>query len=178
MRSENATGNIENKGKIESSKLRAVGMSASDGSNAVTNSRIIELSGQESIGLHTDNKGTAGHAVTNTGTITLVDANDEDKPNIGIYSEHSSDVIVNNGKIETGKNTLGIYGKAGGNITLGASSETKVGDNGVAVFSTGGNINIANGAKLETGANNGVGVYYSGSNGTITNNTDKNYNRR
>ena len=173
MRSENATGNIENKGKIESSKLRAVGMSASDGSNAVTNSRIIELSGQESIGLHTDNKGTAGHAVTNTGTITLVDANDEDKPNIGIYSEHSSDVIVNNGKIEAGKNTLGIYGKAGGNITLGASSETKVGDNGVAVFSTGGDITIANGAKLETGANNGVGVYYSGSNGTITNNTDK-----
>jgi len=173
MRSENATGNIENKGKIESSKLRAVGMSASNGSNAVTNSRTIELSGQESIGLHTDNKGTAGHAVTNTGTITLVDANDEDKPNIGIYSEHSSDVIVNNGKIEAGKNTLGIYGKAGGNITLGASSETKVGDNGVAVFSTGGNINIANGAKLETGANNGVGVYYSGSNGTITNNTDK-----
>ena len=173
MRSENATGSIENKGKIESSKLRAVGMSASDGSNAVTNSRTIELSGQESIGLHTDNKGTAGHAVTNTGTITLVDANDEDKPNIGIYSEHSSDVIVNNGKIEAGKNTLGIYGKAGGNITLGASSETKVGDNGVAVFSTGGDITIANGAKLETGANNGVGVYYSGSNGTITNNTDK-----
>ena len=173
MRSENATGSIENKGKIESSKLRAVGMSASDGSNAVTNSGIIELSGQESIGLHTDNKGTAGHAVTNTGTITLVDANDEDKPNIGIYSEHSSDVIVNNGKIEAGKNTLGIYGKAGGNITLGTSSETKVGDNGVAVFSTGGDITIANGAKLETGANNGVGVYYSGSNGTITNNTDK-----
>ena len=173
MRSENATGSIENKGKIESSKLRAVGMSASDGSNAVTNSSIIELSGQESIGLHTDNKGTAGHAVTNTGTITLVDANDEDKPNIGIYSEHSSDVIVNNGKIEAGKNTLGIYGKAGGNITLGASSETKVGDNGVAVFSTGGDITIANGAKLETGANNGVGVYYSGSNGTIKNNTDK-----
>ena len=173
MRSENATGSIENKGKIESSKLRAVGMSASDGSNVVTNSSIIELSGQESIGLHTDNKGTAGHAVTNTGTITLVDANDEDKPNIGIYSEHSSDVIVNNGKIEAGKNTLGIYGKAGGNITLGASSETKVGDNGVAVFSTGGDITIANGAKLETGANNGVGVYYSGSNGTITNNTDK-----
>ena len=173
MRSENATGNIENKGKIESSKLRAVGMSSSNGSNAVTNSRTIELSGQESIGLHTDNKGIAGHAVTNTGTITLVDANDEDKPNIGIYSEHSSDVIVNNGKIEAGKNTLGIYGKAGGNITLGASSETKVGDNGVAVFSTGGDITIANGAKLETGANNGVGVYYSGSNGTITNNTDK-----
>ena len=173
MRSENATGNIENKGKIESSKLRAVGMSASNGSNAVTNSRTIELSGQESIGLHTDNNGTAGHEVTNTGTITLVDANDEDKPNIGIYSEHSSDVIVNNGKIEAGKNTLGIYGKAGGNITLGASSETKVGDNGVAVFSTGGDITIANGAKLETGANNGVGVYYSGSNGTITNNTDK-----
>ena len=173
MRSENATGNIENKGKIESSKLRAVGMSASNGSNAVTNSSIIELSGQESIGLHTDNNGIAGHAVTNTGTITLVDANDEDKPNIGIYSEHSSDVIVNNGKIEAGKNTLGIYGKAGGNITLGASSETKVGDNGVAVFSTGGDITIANGAKLETGANNGVGVYYSGSNGTIKNNTDK-----
>ena len=58
----------------------------------VTNSSIIELSGQESIGMHTDNLGTAGHAVTNNGTITLVDANNEDKPNIGIYSEHSSDV--------------------------------------------------------------------------------------
>ena len=173
MRSDNATGNTENKGKIESSKLRAVGMSSSNGSNAMTNTGTIDFSGQESIGMHTDNLGTAGHAVTNNGTITLVDANDETKPNIGIYSEHSNDVIVNNGKIEAGKNTLGIYGKAGGNITLGSASETKVGDNGVSVFTTGGNVDILNGAKVETGANNGVGVYYSGSNGTITNNTDK-----
>ena len=173
MRSDNATGNTENKGKIESSKLRAVGMSSSNGSNAMTNTGTIDFSGQESIGMHTDDLGTAGHAVTNNGTITLVDANDETKPNIGIYSEHSNDVIVNNGKIEAGKNTLGIYGKAGGNITLGSASETKVGDNGVSVFTTGGNVDILNGAKVETGANNGVGVYYSGSNGTITNNTDK-----
>ena len=106
MRSDNATGNTENKGKIESSKLRAVGMSSSNGSNAMTNTGTIDFSGQESIGMHTDNLGTAGHAVTNNGTITLVDANDETKPNIGIYSEHSNDVIVNNGKIEAGKNTL------------------------------------------------------------------------
>ena len=105
MRSDNATGNTENKGKIESSKLRAVGMSSSNGSNAMTNTGTIDFSGQESIGMHTDDLGTAGHAVTNNGTITLVDANDETKPNIGIYSEHSNDVIVNNGKIEAGKNT-------------------------------------------------------------------------
>ena len=48
MRSDNATGNTENKGKIESSKLRAVGMSSSNGSNAMTNTGTIDFSGQES----------------------------------------------------------------------------------------------------------------------------------
>ncbi|WP_158612463.1 autotransporter domain-containing protein [Leptotrichia sp. OH3620_COT-345] len=180
MRSDNASVSATsiNEGKIESSKLRAVGISASDGANSIINAAggTIEFTGQESIGMHTDSLGTAGHAIINEGTIKLVDAVDATKPNIGIYSEHSKDNITNNGIIETGHQTIGLYSKGGGNVTLGGTSTTKVGDNAVGIFSAGGNIDIVNGAKFSIGNKIGtnkesVGVYYSGSNGVINNYT-------
>ncbi|WP_026339076.1 autotransporter-associated N-terminal domain-containing protein [Fusobacterium russii] len=180
MRSDNADllASSINKGKIRSSKLRAVGMSASDGANSMLNDvgATIEFTGQQSIGMHTDSLGTAGHEIRNEGTIKLVSATDSTKPNIGIYSEHTKDRIINNSLIELGNQTLGIYSKGGGNINLGANSETKVGTNATAIFSTGGNIDIDNGAKLSVGPKpakdqESVVLYYSGSNGTITNKT-------
>ncbi len=180
MRSDTATGDSLNEGKIESSKLRAIGISASSGSNSLTNKGEINFTGQQSIGMHTDVKGTSGHVILNdTGAkITLVDSADPSEANIGIYSEHSKDNAVNNGTIEAGHQTVGILSKSGGNVGLGGNSTTKVGDNAVAVFSNGGNIDIANGAKIIIGKEIGnnlnkesVGVYYAGSNGTITNNT-------
>ena len=180
MRSDTATGDSLNEGKIESSKLRAIGISASSGSNSLTNKGEINFTGQQSIGMHTDDKGISGHTILNdTGAkITIVDSADPSEANIGIYSEHSKDNAVNNGTIEAGHQTVGILSKSGGNVGLGGNSTTKVGDNAVAVFSNGGNIDIANGAKIIIGKEIGnnlnkesVGVYYAGSNGTITNNT-------
>ena len=180
MRSDTASGDSLNEGKIESTKLRAIGMSASNGSNSLINRGEINFTGQQSIGLHTDDKGASGHTILNdTGAkIALVDSADPSKANIGIYSEHSKDKAINNGTIEAGHQTVGILSKSGGNVELGGSSTTKVGDNAVAVFSNGGNIDIANGAKISIGNEIGndlnkesVGVYYAGSNGTITNST-------
>lgn len=180
MRSDTASGDSLNEGKIESTKLRAIGMSASNGSNSLINRGEINFTGQQSIGLHTDDKGASGHTILNdTGAkIALVDSADPSKANIGIYSEHSKDKAINNGTIEAGHQTVGILSKSGGNVELGGSSTTKVGDNAVAVFSNGGNIDIANGAKISVGNEIGndlnkesVGVYYAGSNGTITNST-------
>ena len=178
MRSDTASGDSLNEGKIESTKLRAIGMSASNGSNSLINRGEINFTGQQSIGLHTDDKGASGHTILNdTGAkIALVDSADPSKANIGIYSEHSKDKAVNNGTIEAGHQTVGILSKSGGNVELGGSSTTKVGDNAVAVFSNGGNVDIANGAKISVGNRMGndkesVAVYYAGSNGTITNST-------
>ena len=178
MRSDTASGDSLNEGKIESTKLRAIGMSASNGSNSLINRGEINFTGQQSIGLHTDDKGASGHTILNdTGAkIALVDSADPSKANIGIYSEHSKDKAINNGTIEAGHQTVGILSKSGGNVELGGSSTTKVGDNAVAVFSNGGNVDIANGAKISVGNRMGndkesVAVYYAGSNGTITNST-------
>ena len=178
MRSDTASGDSLNEGKIESTKLRAIGMSASNGSNSLINRGEINFTGQQSIGLHTDDKGASGHTILNdTGAkIALVDSADPSKANIGIYSEHSKDKAINNGTIEAGHQTVSILSKSGGNVELGGSSTTKVGDNAVAVFSNGGNVDIANGAKISVGNRMGndkesVAVYYAGSNGTITNST-------
>ncbi len=178
MRSDNATGVSVNEGKIESSKLRAVGMSSSNGSNDLINNSTgtIVFTGQESIGMHTDGLGTTGHGITNAGKIELSDAVDPAKPNIGIYSEHSKDKIINDGIIKTGHQTIGIYSKAGGSVSLGGNSSTEVGDNAVGIFANGGNIDITSGAKISIGNKLGtdqesVAVYYAGSNGIITNNT-------
>ncbi len=180
MRSDNASAaaTSTNEGAIESSKLRAVGMSASDGSNALINASTgkIELTGQESIGMHTDNLGTAGHEIRNEGIIKLVDATDETKPNIGIYSDNSADRIINNKDIETGNQTIGIYSRGGGNVTLGGTSKTTVGQNAMGIYTTGGTVTIHDGAAITVGdrmsaGKESVGVFYAGSKGTINNNT-------
>ncbi len=177
MRSDSASGTSTNTGKIISTNLRAVGMSASGGSNALENTGEINLSGQESIGIHTDNLGT-GHEITNgsSGKIILTDATDETKPNIGIYSDNAGDVIKNNGEITAGDQTIGVYSKAGGNVTLGGLSKTTVGQNAMGVYTTGGTVTIHDGAAITVGdrisaGKESVGVFYAGSNGTINNST-------
>ena len=167
-------GGIINDGKIESSANNALAMSFDSpySSKTVSNSQtgIIDLQGQNSTGIFATGTGT--YAATNDGTIKLASSADVNTPNIGIYTDKDAITLENNGTIEGGDKTVGIYGY---NVNLGTTSTTKVGSGGTGVYSKGGNVTI-NGGTLSVGengiagSNDAVGVYYVGAGGTITNN--------
>ena len=111
----------------------------------------------------------SGADVTNKGTITLEDALNQDKANIGMYTA-GSDSLKNMGKISVGKNGIGIYGKNitnGDTVTL-PNSTIEVGENGIGVYTEAG---AGENIKLESGSikagKDGVGVYAVGNGGTI-----------
>ena len=178
-------GGIVNDGKIHSTANNVIAMSFDSpyGTKTFENSStgIIDLQGQNSTGMFATGTGT--YTAKNDGTINLASSTNVNAPNIGMYAEEveitpapaSKTTLVtleNNGTIEGGDKTVGIYGH---NVNLGASSLTKVGAGGTGVYSKGGNV-IINGGTLSvgengtTGSNDAVGVYYVGAGGTITSN--------
>ena len=133
------------------------------GTGTLTNSgNITGTSSASEIGIIAENGN-----VLNSGNITLGDASDSEKPNVGIYVKNSAKTVTNSGDITVGKNSIGIYGYEvtgnGGNIT--------VGDNGTGIFSKGGNVTL-NGGKLTVGNGKAVGVLTNGSGQTITSTAD------
>ena len=167
-------GGIVNDGKIHSTANNVIAMSFDSpyGTKTFENSStgVIDLQGQNSTGMFATGAGT--YTAKNDGTINLASSTNVNTPNIGMYTEKSTVTLENNGTIEGGDKTVGIYGH---NVNLGASSLTKVGSGGTGVYSKGGNI-IINGGTLSvgengtTGSNDAVGVYYVGAGGTITSN--------
>ena len=73
MRAEDAAIINETTGKITSTAEKATGMSQSGGSQDITNKGIITLTGDKSIGLHSEAMTNTNHKVINTGTITVGD---------------------------------------------------------------------------------------------------------
>ena len=133
------------------------------GTGTLTNSgNITGTSSASEIGIIAENGN-----VSNSGNITLGDASDSEKPNVGIYVKNSVKTVTNSGDITVGKNSIGIYGYGvtgnGGNIT--------VGDNGTGIFSQGGNVTL-NGGKLTVGNGKAVGVLTNGNGQTITSTAD------
>ena len=133
------------------------------GTGTLTNTgNITGTSSASEIGIIAENGN-----VLNSGNITLGDASDSEKPNVGIYVKNSAKTVTNSGDITVGKNSIGIYGYEvtgnGGNIT--------VGDNGTGIFSQGGNVTL-NGGKLTVGNGKAVGVLTNGSGQTITSTAD------
>lgn len=133
------------------------------GTGTLTNTgNITGTSSASEIGIIAENGN-----VLNSGNITLGDASDPEKPNVGIYVKNSAKTVTNSGDITVGKNSIGIYGYGvtgnGGNIT--------VGDNGTGIFSQGGNVTL-NGGKLTVGNGKAVGVLTNGSGQTITSTAD------
>ena len=167
-------GGIVNDGKIHSTANNVIAMSFDSpyGTKTFENSStgVIDLQGQNSTGMFATGTGT--YTAKNDGTINLASSTNVNTPNIGMYTEKSTVTLENNGTIEGGDKTVGIYGH---NVNLGASSLTKVGAGGTGVYSKGGNV-IINGGTLSvgengtTGSNDAVGVYYVGAGGTITSN--------
>ena len=133
------------------------------GTGTLTNTgNITGTSSASEIGIIAENGN-----VLNSGNITLGDASDSEKPNVGIYVKNSAKTVTNSGDITVGKNSIGIYGYGvtgnGGNIT--------VGDNGTGIFSQGGNVTL-NGGKLTVGNGKAVGVFTNGNGQTITSTAD------
>ena len=178
-------GGIINNGKIQSTANNVIAMSFDSpyGTKTFENSStgVIDLQGQNSTGMFATGTGT--YTAKNDGTINLASSTNVNAPNIGMYAEEveitpapapktTLVTLENNGTIEGGDKTVGIYGH---NVNLGASSLTKVGAGGTGVYSKGGNV-IINGGTLSvgengtTGSNDAVGVYYVGAGGTITSN--------
>ena len=178
-------GGIVNDGKIHSTANNVIAMSFDSpyGTKTFENSStgVIDLQGQNSTGMFATGTGT--YTAKNDGTINLASSTNVNAPNIGMYAEEveitpapapktTLVTLENNGTIEGGDKTVGIYGH---NVNLGASSLTKVGAGGTGVYSKGGNV-IINGGTLSvgengtTGSNDAVGVYYVGAGGTITSN--------
>ena len=178
-------GGLTNAGRIESTADNIIAMSFDSpyGTKTFENlsTGVIDLQGQNSTGMFAT--GAGAYTAKNDGTIKLASSTNVNTPNIGMYAEEvqitpapapktTLVTLENNGTIEGGDKTVGIYGH---NVNLGASSLTKVGAGGTGVYSKGGNV-IINGGTLSvgengtTGSNDAVGVYYVGAGGTITSN--------
>ena len=163
-------------GKITLTGEKAVGIYADEAT--ATNKGLIDLQGAKGqIGLYgTTTSGISGRdsVLQNdiTGTIKVGNstlASNTEVPNIGIFTE-SKNQVVNNGTINVGNDSYGIYAK---NIKEGGTSVLTVNQNGVGIFAVGesgtpGNVIIDSGAKVTVNngisGKEGVAVFTGGSN--------------
>ncbi|MBB1535307.1 autotransporter-associated N-terminal domain-containing protein [Leptotrichia sp.] len=166
--SEGATSQgIKNSGIIETSGNDSVAISykpdATLGAGVVVeNTGTINLLGDRNTGIYAT--GTPGYTAKNSGTITLGDSATISSPNVGLYTDHNAVTLENTGTINSGKNTIGIYGYGVNN-----SGDLNVGDAAVGIYSQNGNVNLT-GGTITTGTDEAVGVYTVGNSQVITNN--------
>ncbi len=127
-----------------------IGIFANGGGTFTNNGALSGTSVEKEFGIIGENTD-----VNNAGNITLGNASDPNKPNIGIYAK-TNNTVTNTGNITVGDNAVGIYGYGvnnTGNITAGSQ--------GTAIYSQGGNINVTSGT-ITLGQNSAVGVYTVG----------------
>jgi len=121
----------------------------------------INMTGQEQVGMFANNSS----SLINNGEINLA-ASAGSIPSVGIYTDDVATDITNNGKIIGGNKNYGIFGKT---VTHGSAGEITVGDEGVGIYSTEGNITLNSGSKINVGANEAVGVFTTGTAGRTIN---------
>ena len=127
-----------------------IGIFANGGGTFTNNGTISGTSAEKEFGIIGENTD-----VNNAGNITLGNASNPNKPNIGIYAK-TNNTVTNTGNITVGDNAVGVYGYGvnnTGNITTGSQ--------GTAIYSQGGNINVTSGV-LTMGQNSAVGIYTAG----------------
>ena len=158
---------IKNSGIIETSGNDSVAISYKPDTTlgagvVVENTGTINLLGDRNTGIYAT--GTPGYTAKNNGTITLGDSVTISSPNVGLYTDHNAVTLENTGTINSGKNTIGIYGYGVNN-----SGDLNVGDAAVGIYSQNGNVNLT-GGTITTGTDEAVGVYTVGNSQVITNN--------
>ena len=140
-----------NTGVITMSGNGAVGMSGAGAT--LKNSNTINVTGQKAVGIF----GNASSDLSNTGTINVGASATTDPVNIGMFTNDLGTSVTNDGILNIGTNSYGIYAK---NVTTGANSKINVGDNGVGIFSDGNSVTV-NG-ELKINPNEAVGVFTAG----------------
>ena len=161
--------NTTNEGNITVNGTSATGMysvGTTTPLKTAVNKGIITTTGAKNIGMVADNSNITNDS---TGKIKLNNTTE----NVGMYSKGTTGTITNNGTIEGIDKTIGIYGNT--DTKLGAASSITVGDSGVGVYSSTGNIRVNPGAKVQlikggvTGtapADGATGVFVENVNGT------------
>ena len=158
---------IKNSGTIESSGNDSVAMSYKPDATlspgtVLENTGKITMTGDRNTGIYAT--GTPGYTAKNSGIITLGDSATIKNPNVGLYTDHDAVTLENTGTINSGNNTIGIYGYGANN-----SGNLKIGNAAIGIYSQGKDVNLT-GGTITTGTDEAVGVYTVGSGQTITNN--------
>ena len=160
------TQTIKNTGTIETTGNDSVAISykpdaALASGTVLENTGKITMTGDRNTAIYAT--GTPGYTAKNSGTITLGDSASITSPNVGLYTDHNTVTLQNTGKIESGNNTIGVYGH-----NVDNSGDLKIGDAAVGIYSQSGNVNLT-GGTITTGTDEAVGVYTVGSGQTVTN---------
>ena len=161
---------IINTGNITSTDSNTVGIYLDTLTTIPTGTMIdnqstgkISVTGDSSVGIYATGAGTFG--INNSGEITLGNSSSLSNPSIGIYSASTTNTIINDGKITSGNQTVGIYGY---NVNTTSNSDITVGDKSIGIYDIGTSGLVLNG-KLSVGNNEGIGAYVLNG-GTITSN--------
>ena len=156
-------GSVVNSGTITSTG-KATGITYNGTGSGATDTRVtnetagkINLAGEGSVGIY--GLGSNYH-ILNKGEITLGDStNISTNPNVGIYTAVESVSIKNdtNGKITTGKESVGAYG-----YDIENAGDITVGDNGVGIYSkrkSTGPSTVTSTGNITVGNNDSTGVF-------------------
>ena len=137
-----AAADTENSGDITINGTSSVGMYSVETtpSKTAVNKGTITTTGAKNIGMVAENSNITNDAL---GTIKLNNTTE----NVGMYSKGTTGTITNDGKIEGIDQTIGIYGNT--STVLGNTSSITVGDSGVGLYSSTGDITVNSGAKIK-----------------------------
>ena len=156
-----AIGTNTGNGVLTLSGDKSIGMIGDKATLTNDTNAKINMTGQEQVGMFANNSS----SLINRGEINLA-ATTGSVPSVGIYTNDVATDIVNDGKITGGNKNYGIFGTT---VTHGATGEITVGDKGVGIYSTEGNVTLNAGSKVRVGANEGVGVFTTGTAGRTIN---------
>ena len=156
-----ATGKNTGSGVLTLSGDKSIGMIGDKATLTNDAGAKINMTGQEQVGMFANNSS----SLINNGEINLATSTGS-IPSVGIYTDDVATDITNNGKIIGGNKNYGIFGKT---VTHGSTGEITVGDEGVGIYSTEGNITLNSGSKINVGANEAVGVFTTGTAGRTIN---------
>ena len=156
-----AIGTNTGNGVLTLSGDKSIGMIGDKATLTNDTNAKINMTGQEQVGMFANNSS----SLINRGEINLA-ATTGSVPSVGIYTNDVATDIVNDGKINGGNKNYGIFGTT---VTHGATGEITVGDKGVGIYSTEGNVTLNAGSKVRVGANEAVGVFTTGTAGRTIN---------
>ena len=156
-----AIGTNTGNGVLTLSGDKSIGMIGDKATLTNDTNAKINMTGQEQVGMFANNSS----SLINRGEINLA-ATTGSVPSVGIYTNDVATDIVNDGKITGGNKNYGIFGTT---VTHGATGEITVGDKGVGIYSTEGNVTLNAGSKVRVGANEAVGVFTTGTAGRTIN---------